>query len=194
AGEVASILGIETVLVPRNPGNLSAFGLQASDIRRDYVRTLVRAEDTAEVAELEAVWSELEAAGRADLVAEGVSEERIELRRSADARYVGEAHEVPVHVEPGLRGEEAAALVWRRFHDVHERTFGFAYRGEQQVEVVNLRVQAVGEVHRPQLTGRPAKAGQTAPVDDEREVYVGGEWARCPIHERDNLEPGMQLN
>ena len=49
-------------------------------------------------------------------------------------------------------------------------------------------------MHRPQLTGRPAKAGQTAPVDDEREVYVGGEWTRCPIHERDNLDPGMQLN
>src|SRR4051794_20689033 len=48
AGEVAAILGIETVLVPRNPGNVSAFGLQASDIRRDYVRTLVRAEETAQ--------------------------------------------------------------------------------------------------------------------------------------------------
>src|SRR5207244_12972468 len=43
AGEVADILEIGTVLVPRNPGNLSAFGLQASDIRRAYVRTLVRA-------------------------------------------------------------------------------------------------------------------------------------------------------
>src|SRR5207248_3230697 len=63
AGEVADVLGIRTVLVPRDPGNLSAFGLQASDIRRDYVRTLVRSERMADVGELEATWEELESRG-----------------------------------------------------------------------------------------------------------------------------------
>src|SRR5207244_939770 len=151
------------------------------------------AEGAAEVAELEAVWTELEAAGRADLVAEGVSGDRIELRRSADARYVGEAHEVPVHVELGLRGGEAAAFVWQRFHDVHERTFGFAYRGEQQVEIVNLRVQAVGEVHRPTLSPRSLAGAGAAVPRGERDVYLAGQgWVECPIYRRDELEPGRR--
>jgi N-methylhydantoinase A len=194
AGEVADILEISTVLVPLNPGNLSAFGLQASDIRRDYVRTLVRSEESAEAPELEAAWAELEAWGREDLMAEGVPPDAIELRRSVDARYVGEAHEVQVHLEPALRGENALAAVWERFHDVHERTFGFAYRGEQLVEIVNLRVQAVGEVHRPQLReGEPA-ATPVATAAGERPVYVGDEWVGCPIYARSDLEPGMQLD
>jgi len=194
AGEVADILEISTVLVPRNPGNVSAFGLQASDIRRDHVRTLVRSEEWADPAELEAAWAELEARGSSDLIAEGVPPDAIELRRSADARYVGEAHEMQVHLEPELRGEGAVAAVWERFHDVHERTFGFAYRGEQYVEIVNLRVQAVGEVHRPQLTERQSAATPVATAAAERPVYVSGEWVNCPIYSRDDLEPGMQLD
>jgi N-methylhydantoinase A len=194
AGEVADILEISTVLVPRNPGNLSAFGLQASDIRRDHVRTLVRSEESADVAELEAAWAELEARGSSDLIAEGVAPDAIELRRSADARYVGEAHEIQVHLEPELRGEGAVAAVWDRFHDVHERTFGFAYRGEQHVEIVNLRIQAVGAVHRPRLTERQPAATLVATSAAERPVYVSGEWVDCPIYSRDDLEPGMQLD
>src|SRR5262249_19255141 len=35
------ILGVPAVLVPPNPGNVSAFGLLTVDIRNDYVRTAV---------------------------------------------------------------------------------------------------------------------------------------------------------
>ena len=72
AAEVAELLGIETVLVPERPGNASAFGLQVSDVKRDYVRTLVRSESQADPAEIDAAWAELERRGREDLAAEGV--------------------------------------------------------------------------------------------------------------------------
>lgn len=194
AGQVADVLGIRTVLVPRNPGNLSAFGLQASDIRRDYVRTLVRSEEAADVDELEATWQELENRGRADLLAEGISANDIELRRTADARYVGEAHEVQVDLEPGRRGASAVSQVWDAFHDVHQRTFGFDYRGEQRVEVVNLRVQAVGRVHRPRLSPLPLEDMQTAPRHTREAYLTASGWSDCPIYWRDDLRPGARLD
>ena len=95
----------------------------------------------------------------ADIKAEGIAEDRIALRRVADVRYFGEGHEVQVDIPAELDGEAAIAHMWNEFHKVHDRTFGFHYEGEQDVELVNLRVQAVGVQHRPALDAgrRPAR-------------------------------------
>ena len=81
-----------------------------------------------------------------------------------------------------------------RFHDVHDRTFGYAYRGQQEVELVNLRVQAVGEVHRPSLAraetgGRP---GPLEPAGSAPVYFEGDGFVDCPIHRRADLAPGQR--
>jgi N-methylhydantoinase A len=195
AGEVADALGIKTILVPENPGNVSAFGLQVSDIRRDYVRTLVRRESEAETAALEAAWDELERTGRDDLLREGVAPDAIELVRTADVRYVGEASECTVRVQGPFDGQAALAGMWEAFHDAHERIFGFGYRGEQEVEIVNLRVQAVGAVHRPAMGVRHDGANGAQPGREAgtRDVWFGDGWTAAPIHARESLEPGATV-
>jgi N-methylhydantoinase A len=194
AGQVADALGIRTVLVPQAPGNVSAFGLQVSDVRRDYVRTLVRRETEADGAEIEAVWAELEAAGREDLAREGVVPAAMELVRSADARYVGEASECRVRLPGGLAGDAALGHAWTAFHDEHERIFGFGYRGEQDVELVNLRVQAIGMVHRPSLREEaPRNGGGPVQPRERRSVYFGG-WVDTPIYDRAALAVEARLS
>lgn len=194
AGEVASALGIRTILIPPNPGNVSALGLQVSDIRRDYVRTHVRSELDADRAQLESIWLELEREGREDLRREGVPEERIRLIRSADVRYVGEAHECAVVLAAGETGEPAVARIWDGFHAVHQRMYGFSYRGVQRVEVVNLRVQAVGEAHRPPVEDAAGEVTLYVPEPgSNRDVYVNGDWIQCPIYDREQLGPGGQI-
>lgn len=193
AGEVADALGIQTVLVPPNPGNVSALGLQVSDVRRDYVRTFVRSEDEADLAEIESLWRQLEERGREDLKREGVADEAISLVRSADARYVGEAHECRVVLDEGLSGLDALTRVWADFHAAHERLFGFAYRGEQRVEIVNLRVQAVGAVHRPSLARSENGVASATPTTN-RPVYFGDRWVDAAIYARDQLPVGHTLS
>ena len=58
AADVADFLDIRRVLSPPNPGNLSAYGLHVSDIKRDYIRTLVRQQSSADNDEIDAVWRE----------------------------------------------------------------------------------------------------------------------------------------
>ena len=79
AAEVADFLGIATAVVPPNPGNLSAFGLHVSDVKRDYVRTCVRQQSSHDPGELETLWSALEDAGRDEIAAEGVARGAINL-------------------------------------------------------------------------------------------------------------------
>jgi N-methylhydantoinase A len=194
AAEVAELLGIGTVLVPERPGNASAFGLQVSDVKRDYVRTLVRSESQADPAEIEAAWVELERQGREDLRSEGVAEADIALQRSVDARYVGEGHEVQVLVDGARLDADGLRALYTSFHEVHDRTFGYAYGGEQEVEIVNLRVEAVGRVSRPALAAAEGDGAQRdAGYQSVRPVWFDGSFVECPIHARDALEPGARL-
>jgi N-methylhydantoinase A len=195
AAQVADLLEVETVLVPPNPGNVSAFGLLVSDIRRDLVQTFVRGEHQFDVEELEAAWQELENQGRAVLRNEGVLPEKIDLRRVIDARYLGEAHEVKVPAPAGPLDAAGLTVLVERFHDVHELTYGYGYRGEQPVELVNLRVQAVGEVHRPRLTtSGNGGAGPAVPVSMRPVYFEGRGFFDCPIHTRGDLRAGQTID
>ncbi len=187
AGQVAETLGIPTVLVPPNPGNVSAFGLQVSDIRRDYVRTLVRGEHEIDVNEVEDAWTALEQMGHEDLGREGVEPSKMRVTRTADVRYEGEASECSVRVAEGVTGRAALDVVFDEFHGEHERIFGFAYRGEQPIEIVNLRVQAIGEVYHPEVRALEMAEAGDGNAQDMREVWFDSGWIETAIYHREKL-------
>ncbi|MEV5410454.1 hydantoinase/oxoprolinase family protein [Thermopolyspora sp. NPDC052614] len=196
AAEVADFLGMRTVLVPPNPGNLSAFGLQVTDVKRDYVRTFVQLVPGAEKARAQVagavadVWAELEEAGRKELADEGVKAARVEVVRGADVRYVGEGYEVSITLPSGPSGAEALDAVAAAFHAEHHRVYGFSYEGRQDIEIVNLRVQAIGQLHRPAFASIPAAQGAPEAAS-RRPVYWRGEGRReCEVYRRDALGSG----
>jgi N-methylhydantoinase A len=159
ACELAAALQIPKVLIPTTPGVLSALGMLAADIVKDYVRTImVPAEDAQE--SVEKVFSELEVQGRADLALEGFSvddpgllrtqanqSERVTIERALDLRYVGQSYELIVPFADEVAGAVTA------FHAVHERRFGYNNPGER-VQVVNVRLKARGITTKPVLERR----------------------------------------
>ncbi|MGN6521936.1 MAG: hydantoinase/oxoprolinase family protein, partial [Actinomycetes bacterium] len=94
ACRLVDILGLDGVLVPLNPGNLSAYGLLTVDVRNDYVQTAVAKARTLDVAAVQEVYDGL--AGRADaaLEREGFAAQERVFLRTADVRYFGQAYEV----------------------------------------------------------------------------------------------------
>jgi N-methylhydantoinase A len=193
ATEVASFLGITNIISPPDPGNLCAFGLHVSDVKRDYIRTLVRRQSKADAAEIVTAWNALAQAGLDDIKAEGIPEEKITIHRVADVRYFGEGHEVQVDVPAELEGAAAVANLWKDFHRVHERNFGFHYEGEQDVELVNLRIQAVGMQHRPSL--KPEKSGGelARPFATRQAYWRKTGWVECPLYRRAELAVGQTI-
>lgn len=193
AAEVADFLDVRTIVSPPNPGNLCAFGLHVSDVRRDYIRTMVRRQSTADAAEILAAWDDLVRGGIADIAAEGIAKDKIEIRRVADVRYFGEGHEVQVDIPSDLAGEAAIAHLFKDFHRVHDQTFGFHYEGEQDVEVVNLRVQAVGVQHRPNLKPDTVARDAARPFGHRMAYWRATGWVDCPLYNRTELAVGQQI-
>jgi N-methylhydantoinase A len=151
------ILGVREVLVPLNPGNVSAFGLLTTDVRIDYVRTAVRRHDSLDCAVVADVFAELAGQAAQGLSAQGFGADTRRLVRTADLRYFGQAFEVRVPVPDQGSGREfdpaTADLVAEAFHDAHRALYGYDFRGDarQHVEWVNLRVTGIGPIRRPAL-------------------------------------------
>ena len=153
-GALLGDLQLPAVLVPREPGTLSAFGLLATDVRRDYVRTFLRRADMVTGDELGAVMSELERAGAQDLTRDGVGPDAMAFERVIDMRYVGQAYEISVAVD---RDDDVTRIV-ERFHAEHERLYAHRLDGAA-VELVAVRLAAV-ESSRERRHGTPGPGGQ----------------------------------
>jgi len=165
---LARALEIPEVLVPRNPGVLSAYGCVSADRVRDRSRTLMlplNQEESeaafANFAEVLATQSELIAEARAALTEEGFSIGRQVFTATLDARYRGQSFEIATPLETTLPATLAA------FHVAHERRYGYR-QDAATVEVVALRLRASGLTDKPFLPAwsppahSPGSAGAVA--------------------------------
>jgi N-methylhydantoinase A len=148
------ILGVRGVLVPPNPGNVSAFGLLTVDVRSDHVRTAVARHAELDHGAMDAIFDGLAGQAHSALSAQGFALDEHRLSRTADLRYYGQAFEVRIPVGDGPFGPELADTAADAFHDAHRALYGYDFRGDsrQQVEWVNLRVTGIGPIQRPELT------------------------------------------
>src|SRR5262245_59820736 len=152
------VLGIQTVLVPPNPGNVSAFGLPTVDVKNDYVQTHVALADRLDANVVTAAYDALTGQAAEALAKEGFAPEQHVFARTADLRYFGQAFEVRVPVPEGDLDAAALASVADAFHAEHRALYGYDFAGDpsQQVEWVNLRVSGIGPITRPEIRKRPS--------------------------------------
>src|SRR6476661_3285631 len=153
ACRLVDVLSLAGVVVPQNPGNVSAFGLLTVDVKNDYVQTAVARHDALDHAAVQKTFDDLTAKAAGALDAEGFPRREHRYARTVDLRYFGQAYEVRVPAPEGDVDEAYAAGVASRFHDEHRALYGYDFRGDpsQQVEWVNLRVTGVGPITRPEL-------------------------------------------
>ncbi|AXH96860.1 hydantoinase/oxoprolinase family protein [Ornithinimicrobium avium] len=153
ACRLVDILGLAGVIVPPNPGNVSAFGLLTVDVKNDYVQTMVTKHATLDLAALDGAFEELRTRAAHALDVEGFPADQHRFQRTADLRYVGQAFEVRVPVPDDGLDAAAAEEVAEAFHDAHRALYGYDFRGDaaQEVEWVNLRVTGIGPITRPTL-------------------------------------------
>jgi N-methylhydantoinase A len=193
AGLVATELGIGRILVPRDPGAFSAWGMLVTDVQQENSLTRITPLEGATAAALEAVFRGIEDGARAELVAERFAPEGVAMLRHAGMRYSSQSYEVSVAVPP-LDGPSSVALLARRFHEAHHRRYGHMAEDEP-VEIVNFGVTAVGALAKPSLPRRaPAATSSPPPPHHVRDVHFADRAAaRIPVYRRAGLAPGMRL-
>jgi N-methylhydantoinase A/oxoprolinase/acetone carboxylase beta subunit len=141
ACDLAQALEIGTVLVPRQAGVLSALGMLAADVTRDYSATVLKAAADLTIEDLRRVVAPLVDHALADLEGEGFARGEVRLDQQLDVRYLGQSYEITLPLTAGYRAE---------FDRRHGRLYGYANPG-RAVEVVAARVRATGITDKPEL-------------------------------------------
>lgn len=180
--ELAEELKVKSVLVPQHAGVFSAFGLLLSDYRVDKVKSLlVSVENIGD----ENVEKEFESLVRSAVKEIRLENAEIKIIRQVDLRYKGQAYEltVPWHGEVGKAVED--------FHKKHEALFGFS-SPDEEVEIVNLRVTAIGIMPKPKITAKTVKEHKPKP-ERYRDVFFEEDWIRTPIYARNKLKAGARI-
>ncbi len=192
AGRIIGELGIGRILVPRDPGTFSAFGMLVTDVHQTRSFTRVTRLDAAKPAELERTFVAMEEAALAELLHEQFPRERLTTLRSAGMRYRGQSYEVSVPVS-ALQSEADIAALAKRFHEAHRRRYGHMAQSEA-VEIVNFAVTAVGQIPKPRFHEMTLSEQSPQPHEQRTAYFSPADAIEVPVFRRSPLVAGAVID
>ncbi len=185
ACDLAEELGISEIVVPICPGNLSALGLLASDLRQELVRTWVRPLAAIGGADLAELIDGHETAGRRLPLLAGLPASSIRFEHTLDLRYARQAFEISVPVPPGLTDP---AGIRPLFLETYRRLYGHADM-TGAIEIVTLRTMVVGVTEKPAPRKLMRRLKRPEP-GSSRPVRLRGAVSQWPVYDRSALGAG----
>ncbi|MGI9255098.1 MAG: hydantoinase/oxoprolinase family protein [Thermomicrobiales bacterium] len=193
AAAIAAELGARRVIVPPFPATFSAWGMLMTRPRVDRVQTRVLPLEGCDPAQVEALFADLEASSRDELLRQGLDGAAIgPSRRSLDMRYKGQEHTVQVPIGDGMFTLEGLP---ERFHERHRRRYTFALE-DTPIELVNLRTITVADIPLPSIADASATTAaepRTRLVDIRHAAGGAAGKIALPVHDRAGLAPGTKL-
>jgi N-methylhydantoinase A len=184
ACDLAEQLGIPKVIVPPLASTLSAYGMLVADVIKDYSQTIM----TSGEAPKERILADLHALveqGKRDIQNEGFSPDQILIERALDMRYRGQSYELTIPFSEHYLEE---------FHRYHERAYGYARRAST-VEIVNVRLRAIGLIEPPPLPDYPSRDRNPAQAYlEDRQIFINDGMRNVPMYQGELLSPGNQIS
>ena len=186
AAYLSKLLSIPKVLVPNNPGILSAIGMLMADIIKDYSLTVMLNQYNTDAEKLSELFQSLEGKGTEDLISEGIEEKNIILERYLDMRYEGQSYEIIVPFKDEFV---------EGFHGLHEKQYGYRNQ-DKTVEIVNLRLRARGVPDKPtfQKTRISSEKLDKEALLGEKEVVFDYNPVKTQIINRERLVSGNRIS
>src|SRR5213593_1818482 len=194
AWHVGRILKVPRVLVPFGAGAMSAYGLLAAPLAFDFVRTASQRLDSADWAQINRLYEEMEAEGRAILRGASGAEDTVRIRRTAEMHYTGQGHDVEVEMPAGTLAAASLGAITERFEDAYRALYSRVPLGVP-IEALNFRVMVSGPV--PEISvsgpkgGAPAARVSLAPKSTRRAYFPEARsYVDTPVYDRYALQPG----
>lgn len=171
AAMIARELQISDIIIPKFSSVLCAVGMLASNLRHDFLRNHQMAWSNVNLRDVRDALENDRMAGKKALITEGVEENDHLIMVGLDMRYIGQHFEVMIEVPENYILSDKKGEVEERFHEEHERLFGFHLRGHE-IELINLRLSCRG--NRAQFvpqTMEVMQPGERVIPKEHRSVY-----------------------
>jgi N-methylhydantoinase A len=185
---IARELHIPTVIVPLFPSHFSALGMLLADERHDFIRTFYSDLKSVDFPALVVAHDEMVADAGASLRHARAAEFQVHL----DLRYLGQEFTLPVPVTLDQLKAGDHRGIRATFDAMYEQRYAH-HSPEEQVEMVNIRIAAVGQ--RTKLTFPSVARTAAATLAMQREVYFTSaeKPVLCPVYRREELGAGAVI-
>lgn len=193
ANAIAELLGCYPVMVPPNPGVLSALGFLEADFKNEFVQTYIRSTVGLDPSDVWTRFEELEGKAKTWLKEQEVSADDASILYTLDLRYEQQGFEVSVDVSADhVRQKGGLEPILADYHALHERLYGVRFT--VPVELVALRVVARGATPPVNEKAPGGEGGEiSAAVMETRPAYFDGAWHDTPHYDRNKLGVGSRV-
>jgi N-methylhydantoinase A len=191
AGMQAAELGIRRIFVPKLAPAFSALGLLLTDHVVDEMRSYISPIGRVDLARVDRLFGEMEAAARAALA--GGRARRIRIERMAALCYPGQTFDMPVAL-PARGGPVTVRTLTEtveRFHRLHEELHTYACRDEEPI-LRGLRLKAVAVEEKPAFPRVARKRAAGARLG-ARKAFFRGRFVATPVYDGPRLTPGQAI-
>ncbi|MBT7029825.1 MAG: hydantoinase/oxoprolinase family protein, partial [Rhodospirillaceae bacterium] len=194
---ICNELEIPLQIVPRESSILCAVGMLMGDLKHDFVRTFVSPLADADWSKLAPLIDDMRNDGAKLLAEEGIPEDARTFHVKFDCRYLKQFHEVSFTAASEAVAARDSAGIAAAFHSEHNRLYGYSLEEQDvAVEIINVRVQAVGLTEKPAMTAME-KGGSdaTVAIKGRRDVYIPetGEFAEVAVYDGHALTHGHRI-
>jgi N-methylhydantoinase A len=181
---IAEELELGSVIIPSNPGVLSAYGMLQADTRHDLVTNYFENLDELDGEHFSDTLEGLIVRATEILDAEGVNPKERSLELSVDLRYTGQEYTVRVEWPSNWTIDEAIKKLPSMFEAEHLTRYGHNNPGER-IEIVNQRVTAIGKNSVTEQLSPATETSKQARL--ESLFYFNGAWFDGIIVNRSTL-------
>ncbi|MCL5961578.1 MAG: hydantoinase/oxoprolinase family protein [Chloroflexi bacterium] len=190
AASIAEKLSIPYVIVPLHPGLCSAFGILMADLRVDKVWTRAFRSDSLDIETINTEFGQLKEQAAKELREQGYKGKPA-ISCSISMRYHRQNYEQQIELTSGEITLKALEEAFERFHEAHEKFYGYNIKGEV-IELVNFNVTAIGPVPKPKLEELKEGPGPN-PTSHRRVSFSKEGFVETPIYRRADLPAGATL-
>ena len=187
ACHLAEELEIGRVLIPNNPGLLSAYGLSVSNFKRSYVQTELNTTKKISKKKLHDEFEKLKNIGKDELSKYRISQEKLKIVPSLDLRYIGQNLDINIEVCLDDLSKNGLKKPINDFHKAYKNRCGHSFP-EEDIELVNYRLNFIV----PRVLPVEKKSIVKQDISKEKgEIYQNNKWIKCAYLKRSSLPVGF---
>jgi 5-oxoprolinase (ATP-hydrolysing) len=187
---IAEALGMSQIFLHPYAGVLSAYGIGLADVRSLKEQAIEAPLTDATLTQLERAFEALTQAGQAELVAQGITAQQIQVLRNVHLRYEGTDSALMV-------AWDALETMRSQFERAYQQRYGFAMQHKTLiVEAVSVEVVGQSDVSTASVSPPVALASRrTSPLEATATVplFAKGTWHDAPVYHRCDLSVGDRI-
>jgi N-methylhydantoinase A len=178
------------VVIPPGPGVLCAYGDATTKVQDEATRTYIRMAEVTTKEQLLEDLLVLRDRAAESLIADGISQDELEVIYQADLRYAGQAFSLTLDFTADELKSKGLDMITDQFDAEHNQLFSFKLSDGHEI----LMIRAVVNARAAEITASTIGSADASLQDciiHESKFYYEGTWYEAPLYDRSQLHEGI---